>query len=132
MSHLKLTLAGLPDRAITEEMLVAIAKPFLIEVEKVHSTVLKKVWTDVILPCVVTLIILTFVGILCWLVKRGQLYIMRACIQRLLRRGDEDEPEEQRLSRIADELQQPSASSRTDGNAKTPDLPQGEKKPRSK
>ena len=62
-------------------------------------------WTDVTLPCVVTLIILTFVGILCWLVKRGQLYIMRACIQRLLRRGDEDEPEEQRLSRIADELQ---------------------------
>ena len=132
LSHLKLNLAGLPDRAITEEMADAIAKPFLIEVEKVHSTVLKKVWTDVILPCVVTLIILTFLGILCWLVKRGQLYIMRACIQRLLRRGDEDEPEEQRLSRIADELQQLSASTRTDGNAKTPDLPQGEKKPRSK
>ena len=55
-------------------------------------------WTDVTLPCVVTLIILTFVGIQCWLVKRGQLYIMRACIQRLLRGGDEDEPEEQRLS----------------------------------
>ena len=54
------------------------------------------------------------------------------CIQRLLRGGDEDEPEEQRLSRIADELQQLPASSRTDGNAKTPDLPQGEKKPRSK
>ena len=132
LSHLKLNLAGLPDRAITEEVLDTIAKPFLIEVEKVHSTVLKKVWTDVILPCVVTRIILTSVGILCWLIKRGQLYIMRACIQRLLRRGDEDEPEEQRLSRIADELQQPSAPSRTDGNAKTPDLPQGEKKPRSK
>ena len=87
LSHLKLNLAGLPDRAITEEMLDAIAKPFLIEVEKVHSTVLKKVWTDVILPCVVTLIILTFVGILCLLLKRGQLYIMRACIQRLLRGG---------------------------------------------
>ena len=42
LSHLKLTLAGLPDRAITEEMLDAIAKTFLIEVEKVHSTVLKK------------------------------------------------------------------------------------------
>ena len=36
LSHLKLNLAGLPDRAITEEMLDAIAKPFLFEVEKVH------------------------------------------------------------------------------------------------
>ena len=32
-SHLKLNLAGLPDRAVTEEMLNAIAQPFLVEVD---------------------------------------------------------------------------------------------------
>ena len=65
LSHLKLNLAGLPDRAIIEEMLDAIAKLFLKEVEKVHTTVIKKVWKDIVLPCVVTLIVLILFGLLC-------------------------------------------------------------------
>ena len=104
LSHLKLNLAGLPDRAITEEMLDAIAKTFLMKVEKVHSMVLKKVWTDVILPCIVTLFLLIFLGVLCWVVKKGQLYVMRTCVQRLWRRRNEDETEQQRIARIASEL----------------------------
>ena len=34
LSHLKLILAGLPDRRITEEMLAAVVRPFMQAVEK--------------------------------------------------------------------------------------------------
>ena len=103
LSHLKLNLAGLPDRAITEEMLDAIAKPFLTEVEKVHSTVIKKVWKDIVLPCVVTLIVLILFALLCWAIKKGQLFLMQRCIQRVLgwRRRGRDETDADRLARIA-------------------------------
>ena len=37
-SHLKLNLAGLPDRRITGEMLAAVVQPFMQEVEEVHTT----------------------------------------------------------------------------------------------
>ena len=84
LSHRELNLAGLPDRAITEEMLDAIAKPFLTEVEKVHSTVIKNVWKDIVLPCVVTLIVLILFALLCWAIKKGQLFLMQRCIQRVL------------------------------------------------
>ena len=42
LSHLKLNLAGLPDRRITEEMLAAVVQPFMQEVEEVHTTIVKK------------------------------------------------------------------------------------------
>ena len=42
LSHSELNLAGLPDCAIIEEMQIAITKPILNEVEKVHATVIKK------------------------------------------------------------------------------------------
>ena len=51
LSHLKLNLAGLPDRRIIEEMLAAVVRPFMQEVEEVHKTIVKKIWRDVILPC---------------------------------------------------------------------------------
>ena len=51
LSHLKLNLAGLPDRRITEEMLAAVLRPFMQEVEEVHTTIVKKIWRDVVLPC---------------------------------------------------------------------------------
>ena len=38
LSHLKLNLAGLPDRRITEEMLAAVIQPFMQEVKQVHTT----------------------------------------------------------------------------------------------
>ena len=63
LSLSKLYLAGSPDRAITEEMLDAIAKSFLNEIEKVHTTVTKKVWRDIVLPCVVALIGLILFGL---------------------------------------------------------------------
>ena len=52
LSHLKSNLAVLPDRAVTEEMHDTVAKPFLVEVEKVHSRVIRKIWKDVILHTV--------------------------------------------------------------------------------
>ena len=63
LSRLRLNLSGLPDQAVTEEMLDAIAQPFPVEVEKVHSTVIRKVWKDVILPCSVTLFVLILVAV---------------------------------------------------------------------
>ena len=47
LSHLKLNLAGLPDRRITEEMLAAVVQPFMQEVEEVPTTIVKKIWRDV-------------------------------------------------------------------------------------
>ena len=58
LSHLKLNLAGLPDRRITEEMLAAVVQPFMQEVEEVPTTIKKKFWRNVILPCGATLITL--------------------------------------------------------------------------
>ena len=43
LSHLKLNLAGLPDRRITEEMLAAVVQPFMQEIEEVHTTIVKKI-----------------------------------------------------------------------------------------
>ena len=48
LSHLKLNLAGLPDRRNTEEMLAAVVRPFVQEVEEVHTTIVKKIWRDVV------------------------------------------------------------------------------------
>ena len=56
LSHLKSNLAGLPDRRITEEMLAAIVQPFMQQVEEVHTTNVKNIWRDAILPCGATLI----------------------------------------------------------------------------
>ena len=70
---LKLNLAGLPDRRITEEMLAAVVRPFMQEVEEVHSTTVKKIWRDVILPCGATLITLGLLLLLGWALKMGKI-----------------------------------------------------------
>ena len=41
--HLKLNLAGLLDRRITEEMLAAVVRPFMQAVEEVRTTIVKKI-----------------------------------------------------------------------------------------
>ena len=51
LSHLKLIIAGLSDRCITEEMLAAVVRPFMQEVEEVLRTIVNKIWRDVFLPC---------------------------------------------------------------------------------
>ena len=71
LSHLKLNLAGLPDRRITEEMLAAVVQPFMQEVEEVHTTIVKKIWRDVFLPCGATLITLGLLYLLGWALKLG-------------------------------------------------------------
>ena len=58
LSPSKLHLAGLPDRRITEEMLAAVVRPFMQEVEEVHTKIVKKIWRDVISPCGANLITL--------------------------------------------------------------------------
>ena len=89
LSHLKLNLAGLPDRRITEEMLVAVVQPFMQEVEEVHTTIVKKIWRDVILPCGATLINLGLLLLLGWALKMGKLYALKKCLERF-RRNDEE------------------------------------------
>ena len=89
LSHLKLNLAGLPDRRITEEMLAAVVRPFMQEVKEVHTTIVKKIWRDVILPCGATLITLGLLLLLGWALKTGKLYAMRKYVARF-RCNDEE------------------------------------------
>ena len=65
LSHLKKFLAGLLDRRTTEEMLAAVVRPLMQEVEEVNTTIVKKIWRDVILPCgapLITLGLLVLLG----------------------------------------------------------------------
>ena len=89
LSHLKSNLAGLPGRSITEEMLAAVARPFMQEVEEVHTTLVKKIWRDGILPCGATLITLGLLLLLGWALKMGKLYAMRKYVERF-RSSDEE------------------------------------------
>ena len=89
LSHLKLNSAGLPDRRITEEMLAAVVQPFIQEVEEVHTTIVKKIWRDVILPCGATSITLGLLLLLGWALKLGKLYAMKKYVERF-RRNDEE------------------------------------------
>ena len=89
LSHLKLNLAGLPDRRVTEEMLAAVVRPFMQEVEEVHTTIVKKTWRDVILPCGATFITLGLLLLLDWALKMGKLYAMKKYVERF-RSNDEE------------------------------------------
>ena len=82
LSHLKLNLAGLPDCCITEEMLAAVVRPFMQEVEEVNTTIVKAIWRDVILPCGATLITLGLLLLLGWALKMGKLYAMKKYVER--------------------------------------------------
>ena len=120
LSHLKLNLAGLPDPTVTEEMLDAIALPFLVEVEKVHSTVIRKIWKDGILPCSVTLLMLIIIAVVGWAVKWGKIYAVRRWMTAVLRGGEvqrhtatavDDVPEESRVTTPMPTQPQPATSS---------------------
>ena len=80
--HLKLNLAGLPDRRITEENLAAVVQPFMQEVEEVHTTIVRKIWRDVILLCGATLITLGLLFLLGLALKMGKLYAMKKYVER--------------------------------------------------
>ena len=73
LSHLKLNLAGLPDRRNNEKMLASVVRPFMQEVEEVHTTIVRKIWRDVILLREGTLIILGLLLLLGWALKMGKL-----------------------------------------------------------
>ena len=106
LTHLKLNLASLPDRAVTGEMLEAIAQPFLSEVEKVHATVINKMWKDVILPCGITLFVLILLGVLGWIIQRARHYLLKQFRRWVLRRDpEEEEAEADRVTRIATALE---------------------------
>ena len=86
LSHLKLNLAALPDRRITEEILAAVVRPFMQVVEEVHRTIVKKIWRDVILPCRITLGLLLLLG---WALKMGKLYAMKKYVEKF-KHSDEE------------------------------------------
>ena len=90
LPHLKLNSAGLPDRRITEEMLAAVVQPFMQEVEEVHTTIVKKIWRDVILPCGATLVTLGLLLLLGWALKMGKLYAMKKYVERFIKYNDEE------------------------------------------
>ena len=82
LSHLKLNLTGLPDRRITEGMLAAVVQPFMQEVEEVHTTIVKKICRDVILPRGATLITLGLLLLSGWALKMGKLFAMKKYVKR--------------------------------------------------
>ena len=83
LMHLELNLAGLPDHSVTDEMLELIAQPFLQELKTVHTTLIRNVWRDVMLPCVATLLMLVLVAAVtwAWAVRKGNLYAVRRFIE---------------------------------------------------
>ena len=81
LMHLKLNLAGLPDGSVTGEMLELIAQPFLQELKTVHTTLIKKVWRDVMLPCLATLLMLVLAAAITWAARKGKLYAVRRFIE---------------------------------------------------
>ena len=85
LSLLKLKLAGLPERAVIEELLDAIAQPFLVKFKRVPSTVIRKNWNDVILPSSFTFSVVAVVG---WTVKCEKVYTERRWMATTLRGGD--------------------------------------------
>ena len=87
--HLKLNLAVLPDRRMTEEMLVVVVQPIMQEVEQMHTTTVKKVWRDVILPFGATLITLWLLLLLGCVLKMGKLYSLKKYVERF-RQNDEE------------------------------------------
>ena len=87
--HLKLNLAGLLDRRITEEMFAAVVQPFMQEVEEVHATIVKKIWRVVMLLCEDTLVTLGQMLLLGWALKMGKLYAMRKFVERFRRKDEE-------------------------------------------
>ena len=78
---MKLNLDGLPDRSVTDEMLELIAQPILQEVKTVHTTLTRKVWRDVLLLCLTTLLILVSAAAVTWAVRRGKFYEVRRFIE---------------------------------------------------
>ena len=78
---LKLILVGLPDRSVTDEMLESIAQPFLQELKTVHTTLIRKVWRDVMLPCLATLLMLVLAAAVTWAARKGKLYAVRRFIE---------------------------------------------------
>ena len=79
--HLKLNLAGLPDCSVTDEMLELIAQPFLQELKAVHTTLIRKVWRDVMLPCLATMLMLILAAAVAWAARKGKLYAVRRFIE---------------------------------------------------
>ena len=87
LTHLKLSLAGLPDRRITEEMVGAVVHPFMQEVEQMHTTIVKRIWIDVILSSGATFFTLGLLLFLSWALKLGKHYAMRKFVERFRRRN---------------------------------------------
>ena len=83
--HLKLNLVGLSDRSVTNEMLELIAHPFLQELKTVHTTLIRKVWRDVMLPCLATLLTLVLAAAVTCAVRKRKLYAIRRFIERTQR-----------------------------------------------
>ena len=62
-------------------MLELIAQPFLQELKTVHTTLIKKVWRDVMLPCLATLLMLVLAAAITWAARKGKLYAVRRFIE---------------------------------------------------
>ena len=79
---LKLNSAGLSDPSVTDEKLEVTVQPFLQELKTVHATLIRKVWREVKLPCLTTLLMLVLAAAVKWVVKKGEFYAVHRFIER--------------------------------------------------
>ena len=61
-------------------MLELIAQPFLQGLKTVHTTLIRKVWRDVMLPCLATLLFVLDAAVT-WKARKGKLYAVRRFIE---------------------------------------------------
>ena len=77
LMHLKLNLAAFSDRSVTDEMLELIAQPFQQELNTLHTTLIRKVWRDVMLSYLATLLMLVLAAAVTWAVRKRKFYAVR-------------------------------------------------------
>ena len=100
LSRSKLSLAGLTNRRVTEEMLAAVVRAIMQEVEEVQTTVVKKIWREVFLLYGATFITLGLLLLLGWALKKGKLYAMRKYMERFRCKDEETTAAAMQLSKI--------------------------------
>ena len=126
LSHLKLNLAGLPDRRITEEMLATVVRPFMQEVEEVHTTIVKKIWRDVVLPCGATLKTLGLLLLLGWALKTGKLYAVRKYVERFRCNDEETAAAAMQISNLDAAKEEGVLQQKSEKKSAPPKISQGE------
>ena len=126
LSRSKLNLAGLTERRVTEEMLAAVVRTIMQEVEEVQTTVVKETWRDVLLLCGAAFITLGLLLLLGWALKMGKLYAMRKYMERFRCKDEETTAAAMQLSKIDAAQEEGVLEQKSEKKSTPPKILQGE------